>query len=379
MRMTCSSTCVILNSSSRRISVPHTLPLLCDTPIQVVFPDAQELLSALASIKADSNKGLADFTFSEGGFTILSVNTACSFQTSVFLSRKLFEQYRMAEDVCQMSLELGTLLFTLRLFISADADVGIVMQYPGPNQELIVKSNNHSSPSRPSDPSNPSIEQSMSTQYQNEKFLPTLFARIETASTFGGSANLIEHMGDTMTSTIFSDNGQMFREAVEDLSVGSKVARVELRDRPAQLTLSSASPDIEVFVDVPVHELTGFTCALPSIEHRYNLKHLVVALSASPNKHGEPSTADQEHHTGIYIDAQGMMKVTHMWSTRERRYAVEDEHAGSVDETGVQAKQEKMVATIFFLVPLAEDGDGDDGGAAIRNMNMEASIQSSRM
>jgi hypothetical protein len=159
------------------------------------------------------------------------------------------------------------------------------------------------------------------------------------------------------------------------------VARVELRDRPAQLTLSSASPDIEVFVDVPVHGLTGFTCALPSIEHRYNLKHLVVALSASPTKRGEPSAADQEHHTGIYIDAQGMMKVTHMWSTRERRNAVDDELAGSVDETGVQAKQEKMVATIFFLVPLAEDGDGDgdDRGAAIRNMNMEASIQSSRM
>ena len=71
------------------------------------------------------------------------------------------------------------------------------------------------------------------------------------------------------------------------------------------------------------------------------------------------------------------MKVTHMWSTRERRYMIDDEHAGSVDETGVQAKQETMVATIFFLVPLAEDGD--DAGAGIRNMNMEACIQSSRM
>jgi hypothetical protein len=239
-RPTCSSTCVILNSRPDSSPCTHTLPLQRNTWIQVVFPDAQELLSALASIKADSNKGLADFTFSEGGFTVLSVNRACSFQTSVFLSRKLFEQYRMATDVCQLSLDLGTLLFTLRLFISADADVGVVMQYPGPNQELIVKSNNHSSPS------DPSIDPSANTQYQNEKFLPTLFARIETASTFGGSANLIEHMGDTMTSTIFSDNGQMFREAVEDLNVGSKVARVELRDRPPQLTLSSASPDVEV-------------------------------------------------------------------------------------------------------------------------------------
>ncbi len=371
-RTTCSSTCVILNSRHPDIVIAtHTQPLRRNTTLQVVFPDAQELMSALASIKADGNKGLADFTFSEGGFTVLSVNTACSFQTSVFLSRKLFEQYRMATDVCQVSLELGMLLFTLRLFISADPDVGIVMQYPGPNQELVVKSNNQSSPSAPS------IDPSMNTQYQNEKFLPTLFARIETASTFGGSANLMEHMGDTMTSTIFSDRGQIFRETVEDLSVGSKVARVELRDRPAQLTVSSASPDVEVFVDVPVQDLTGFTCMLPYIDHRYNLKHLVVALSASPNRRGEPSSADQEHHTGIYIDAQGMMKVTHMWSTRERRYMIDDEHAGSVDETGVQAKQETMVATIFFLVPLAEDGD--DAGAGIRNMNMEASIQSSRM
>lgn len=330
------------------------------------------------SIKADSNKTLADLTFSESGLTVISVNTACTFQTSVFLSRKLFEQYTLEKDVCQLALELGTLVFMLRLFISADADVGIVMQYPGPNQELIVKSNNLSSSS------DARVDLTQNTQYQNEKFLPTLFARIETASIVGGgggSVNLLEHMGDTMTTTIFSDKGQLFRESVEDLSVGSKVARVELRDRPAQMTLSSAQPDIEVFVDVPVHELTGFTCFLPSIEHRYILKHLVLALSASPNKRGEASSSEQEHHTGIYVDAQGMMKVTHMWSTRERRHAGSEECAGSVDETGAQGRQDSMVATIFFLVPLADEDDGGGAGAAIRGMGMngEASIQSSRM
>lgn len=228
-----------------------------------------------------------------------------------------------------------------------------------------------------------SIDLSMHTQYQNEKFLPTLFASIETAGVFGGSANLLEHMGDTMVATVFSDRGQLFREAVEDLGVGSKVARLELRDRPAQMTLSAAAPDIEMFVDVPVHELTGFTCSLASVEYRYNLKHLLTALSASPNKRGSGEVyVAEEHHTGLYVDAQGMMKVTHMWSTRERQQLHEvggGEEGG--DETGLVGKQERMVATMFFLMSLADEDDGDEARAAMRGIGMdgEASIQSSRM
>jgi len=356
---------------SIRLSVSHSpraRSITTSWHSQVVFPDAQELLSALSSMKVENSK--ADLTFSTGGVTVVSVNASSTFQTSVFLSRKLFERYTVSDQVTQVSLELSTLVFTLKMFISADAGVGIVMQYPGPDQELIVKSNNFNS-------SNNVVDLSLNnTQYQNERYLPTLFARIETL-VFSGSANLLENMGDSMTSTIFSDR-ELFREAVEDLErVGSKVARLELRDRPPQMTLSSASPDIEVFVDIPVHQLTGFTCSLPSVEHRYNLKHLLAALSASPNKRGETHHAEQ-HHIGIYVDAQGMMKVTHMWtSSRERQVARDDEN-GSVDETS-DLGTEKMVATMFFLMSLADEDDGDEARAAVRGMDAEVSIQSSRM
>ena len=136
-------------------------------------------------MKVESSK--ADLTFSTGGVTVVSVNASFTFQTSVFLSRKLFERYTVSDQVTQVSLELSTLVFTLKMFISADAGVGIVMQYPGPNQELIVKSNNFNS-------SNNVVDLSLNnTQYQNERYLPTLFARIETL-VFSGSANLLENM-----------------------------------------------------------------------------------------------------------------------------------------------------------------------------------------
>lgn len=56
--------------------------------IDVVFPDANELLSTLQSIKPDA-KVTADFTFSEGGVSVHWINKAKNFQSSIFLGKKV--------------------------------------------------------------------------------------------------------------------------------------------------------------------------------------------------------------------------------------------------------------------------------------------------
>ena len=55
-----------------------------------------------------------------------------------------------------------------------------------------------------------------------------------------------------------------------------------------------------------------------------------------------------------------------------------DDENGSVDETS-DLGTEKMVATMFFLMSLADEDDGDEARAAVRGMDAEVSIQSSRM
>lgn len=56
--------------------------------IDVIFPDAKELLSTLQSIKPDG-KVTADFTFSEGGVSVHWINKAKNFQSSIFLGKNV--------------------------------------------------------------------------------------------------------------------------------------------------------------------------------------------------------------------------------------------------------------------------------------------------
>lgn len=56
--------------------------------IDVIFPDAKELLSTLDSIKPDA-KVTADFTFSQGGVSVHWINKAKNFQSSIFLGKQV--------------------------------------------------------------------------------------------------------------------------------------------------------------------------------------------------------------------------------------------------------------------------------------------------
>jgi len=56
--------------------------------IDAVFPDAQELLTTLNSIKPDA-KVTADIAFTEDGLTVHWINRSKSLQSGIFLGKKV--------------------------------------------------------------------------------------------------------------------------------------------------------------------------------------------------------------------------------------------------------------------------------------------------
>ena len=218
-------------------------------------------------------------------------------------------------------MEVTTLLDMLRIFIASDVG-GLQMQYPGEHQELILKSTIHEDHIQ-----------------EDQHLLPTVFSKIETLA-FADSANLSEYIQEPC-STIFSDRGSIFKDAIDDVHVAGNTVLLEMKDPPPQLTLSSVTPDIEVYVDVPIQSLTGFVCTSPLIYHRYDTKYVVRAFSVSPNRKLDAGY-DTEHHCGISIDPQGLMKVVHMWKSLRQKIN-EGENSDS------------MVVTQFLIMPKVDE------------------------
>ncbi|WPT12392.1 hypothetical protein PSENEW3_00003531 [Picochlorum sp. SENEW3] len=302
--------------------------------IDAVFPDAQELLTTLNSIKPDA-KVTADIAFTEDGLTVHWINKSKSLQSGIFLGKKLFEQYSLT-SVVEFTVDVITLLSVLKVFIASDVGA-IHMEYPGPNREFILKS---------------SIRQSgSSAPTQDEYLLPTAYAKIETMA-YASSANLLEYFNEPSSSIL--GKGSIFKDAIEDVTMASKDVLVEMKDRPQQLTFSSVSPEIEVYVDVPVDSLSAFACETPIVEARYNKKYLLNAFSVSPGNTAE--LGPDSHLCKVAIDPEGLMKVTHMWKMMPRNIAEQSTMGGDVHDESKQV----MVVTQYVILPMIDGVDDNE-------------------
>jgi hypothetical protein len=246
---------------------------------------------------------------------------------------QLFDRYQWT-GLTEFTIEVKTLLDVLKIFIAIDVG-GIQMQYPGPNQELMLKSYIHQQ------------HDTMVSQgpTQEASLLPTAFAKIETL-VYTASTNLLNYFQEPSSSILCS--GSTLKDAIEDLDVGGKDVLIEMKDHPQQLTLSSVTTDIEVYVDVPIESLTSFNCILPIVESRYSLKYLVNALSVSPGTKPSEQYGSDGHLCKVAIDAEGLMKVTHMWKMAPGDIARREQ-----EDTGEDGSKQTMVVTQYVILPMA--------------------------
>ena len=247
---------------------------------------------------------------------------------------QLFERYALpsGKEQVEFTVDVTTLLDMLRIFIASDVG-GLHMQYPGEHQELLLKSVIHQDHGQ-----------------EDQHLLPTVFSKIETLA-FADSANLSEYLQEPC-STIFSNRGSIFKDSVDGVHVAGNTVLIEMKDHPPQLTLSSVTPDIEVYVDVPIQSLTGFTCTSPVIHHAYDTKYVVRAFSVSPNRKVDAGY-DSEHHCGISIDPQGLIKVVHMWKS------VRGNVTTTPDTQEQGGDSQSMVVTQFLILPKADEGGSE--------------------
>ena len=281
--------------------------------------------------------------------SISDIAMSISNQSQTPSSMQLFDRYQWTA-LTEFTIEVKTLLDVLKIFIAIDVG-GIQMQYPGPNQELILKSY---------------IQQQHDTRVsqgptQEASLLPTAFAKIETL-VYTASTNLLNYFQEPSSSILCS--GSILKDAIEDLDVGGKDVLIEMKDHPQQLTLSSVTPDIEVYVDVPIESLASFSCISPTVESRYSLKYLVNALSASPGTKAPSEQHGSDNHLcKVAIDSEGLMKVTHMW-----KMAPGDISRGEPERTGEEGSKQTMVVTQYVILPMAVMEEDEQDAMSSRAM-----------
>lgn len=182
--------------------------------------------------------------------------------------------------------------------------------------------------------------------------LPMCYAMVETMEPPIQKIQMSDYFSDPVASCMAV--GSLFREAIEDMDYAGKMVGVEMKRDVQQLTVSSQSTDIEIYVDIPRHKMLEFSCVDEIVETKYNKNFFKTAMTVMARSHAE-ATGAEPHLCKIAIDPEGMMKVTHlcMFVLDTNNDDDQGDH-GSSNTQGLGGARESMVVTQFFLLPMAE-------------------------
>eukprot|EP00877_Chromochloris_zofingiensis_P014762 jgi/Chrzof1/953/Cz01g34290.t1 len=106
----------------------------------------------------------------------------------------------------------------------------------------------------------------------------------------------------------FLAQGTILKEAIDDLEWPGGSVQITMQRDPAKLTLKSTGNG-SLEIELATADLSGFHCATALVAQQYKYKNLRTALSNIP-AHKDPSSIS----TKVSIDANGLLKVTHMMS-----------------------------------------------------------------
>lgn len=220
-------------------------------------------------------------------------------QAAVHFKAEMFTRFVLPPGPGPMlGVQLSLLLDTLAMFASAPTHAPLQMLYPGPQGEVVFE-----------------------LQDNVEGKVVVSFARLGTVE-LPSSRDLSDYWEGQ--GSYFLAQGVLLKEVVEDLEWPAGDVEIAMWAPPhARLAMSAAGVAGDLEVDLPLSELSGFHVTPPpptylavpgavpgaDVRWRYRYKSMRAAFcSLSPAK--EPGSCS----TKVSIDANGLLKVTHMVS-----------------------------------------------------------------
>lgn len=260
------------------------------------------------------------------GLEIRWEDDAKSLQSLVHMKPEMFSEFKCGV-VRKFGILFSQLLDTLVVFSSVHAATEI--SYPGPNGELML-------------------------EMRDESWGPECLTYAKISSLETPAVQDLEEYWEEPVS-YFLCNGVMMKEAADDLEWPNSAVELRMVMEPERrLVLSASGSSGGLEVELPVGEMSGFVCSTREIRHTYSCKSLKAAFSNLPGLKDFGDTS-----TKVSIDAQGMLKVTHVIRihTVPLRTMGGTQGLGGFmsDSSQHPASDLSRAATVhFFLLPLAD-------------------------
>ncbi|KAK9824366.1 hypothetical protein WJX72_009731 [[Myrmecia] bisecta] len=284
--------------------------------------NVRALVTVLQAIKA-SIKQNCRLCMAADGVTVRWEDDSKSLQSSVFMRAGLFADYQLPAGRMEFGLTFSLLMDALNVFASG-LGAELVLRYPGANSELVCEMTEAA-----------------------EATTVCTYAQLNTIN-MPQAVDLSDSWQDP--SSWFLMPGLLLKEALEDLEWAAAGGHVKLdMQRDSQrITISAESVNGEMRVELPQDSLAGFSCAQEQLQFSYKYKHMRTAFTHIPHQKETPDVS-----TKVTLDADGLMKVTHMMSMQSL-HEQNISNIGSLPFSGGSQRGPGNSAVVQFLV-LPED------------------------
>lgn len=297
------------------------------TQASMKVPNVRVLVQMLQAIKC-TGKQYCTVLMGPEGLSVRWEIDSKTLQSSIFLRPEMFSDYQCSGGVRVFGLQFNHLMDTLQVFASSGHE--LVLKYPNGNMQLECQMNEG-----------------------GEGSIVNMYAQLDSQE-MPIPKDLSDYWQDP--SSYFLIPGSFLKETIEDLewtAIGSNNSTVEvlIQRQPRKLSFTAQAAG-SLQVDFPVGDLGGFSCAEAEVRFSYKYKNLRTALS----------NISQKDATGVNskvsIDAQGLMKITHMVNLQH--IMDQEGFLGQAAYTESQVDISRTGVVSFMMVAEEEGADGND-------------------
>ncbi|WIA42473.1 hypothetical protein OEZ86_008467 [Tetradesmus obliquus] len=256
-------------------------------PVHLTLSNIRSLTTLLQAMKI-SAKQACTVVLAPEGVELHWADDSKSLRSSLQLRSELFSSYECGPPRRVFGVAMLQLVDALAVFASASSAAPLQLHYPGPDGELQLELSDSGD----------------AVDVDGGGAGCVMYARIATQE-----QDLPSDMTDYWRepASYFLLKGALLKEAVDDLEwPGGSVAIRLSRDPPALSMAAAGTGALEVHLSAA--DLSGFQVAEPQVQQRYRYKNLKASMCHIPDgkEVGGPVS------TKVSIDANGLLKVTHM-------------------------------------------------------------------